>query len=51
MEAAAEQGAYFKARLIALAAAHPRVVVDVRGRGLMLGLEFPSNEVRASTMG
>ena len=44
-EAAARSGAYFKSGLQRLAAAHPHVIVDVRGRGLMLGLQFPTDLV------
>lgn len=38
-------GAHFKERLEALAAGHPGAVVEVRGRGLMLGLRFASREM------
>ncbi|MGG7568364.1 aminotransferase class III-fold pyridoxal phosphate-dependent enzyme [Rhodovulum sp. DZ06] len=40
IRAAAENGAYLRGRLEALAAAHPSVIKDVRGKGLMTGLEF-----------
>jgi acetylornithine/succinyldiaminopimelate/putrescine aminotransferase len=37
---AAEQGEYLVTRLRALKAKYPNIIVDVRGRGLMVGLEF-----------
>jgi len=37
---AAEQGAHLIARLAALQAKYPDLVTDVRGRGLMVGVEF-----------
>jgi acetylornithine/succinyldiaminopimelate/putrescine aminotransferase len=40
MENAAAQGAHLKARLEAIAAKYPSLVKEVRGRGLMIGLEF-----------
>jgi ornithine--oxo-acid transaminase len=40
IENAAEQGDYLIERLRALKAKHPTVIHDVRGRGLMVGLEF-----------
>jgi acetylornithine/succinyldiaminopimelate/putrescine aminotransferase len=36
-------GAYFKERLKELQAAFPALVTDVRGKGLLLGLETPGN--------
>ncbi len=45
VERAEETGDYLLAGLRALQARHPATVVDVRGRGLMLGLEFPDNDV------
>jgi acetylornithine/succinyldiaminopimelate/putrescine aminotransferase len=40
-------GAYFKERLQALQGKHPRLVREVRGRGLILGveLEIPGRDV------
>jgi 4-aminobutyrate aminotransferase-like enzyme len=46
VEAAARKGEWLAAELRRLAAAYPRILVDVRGRGLMLGMQFPSEEVR-----
>jgi acetylornithine/succinyldiaminopimelate/putrescine aminotransferase len=40
MENASTQGAYLKERLQKIAATYPGLVKEVRGRGLMLGLEF-----------
>jgi acetylornithine/succinyldiaminopimelate/putrescine aminotransferase len=40
MENAAEQGDYLIAGLKALQAKYPQIIKDVRGRGLMIGLEF-----------
>ncbi len=42
---AAEKGAYLLERLNALAARYPKVLVEGRGRGLMLGMEFTGNEI------
>jgi LysW-gamma-L-lysine/LysW-L-ornithine aminotransferase len=44
---AAIDGAYFESELEKLAAKHPRVVREVRGKGLMIGVEFkiPIREV------
>jgi len=42
---AGEKGAYLLERLGALAAAHPAVMRQARGRGLMIGMEFASHEV------
>ncbi|MBI3070772.1 MAG: aminotransferase class III-fold pyridoxal phosphate-dependent enzyme [Deltaproteobacteria bacterium] len=49
MRVAAEKGAAFRAKLEALAARFPDVVREVRGRGLMLGLEL--REIRADQGG
>jgi 4-aminobutyrate aminotransferase-like enzyme len=43
-ERARTVGAYFKDRLIELAASHPGQLAEVRGRGLMLGLRFHRSE-------
>ncbi len=40
VDRAAQRGAYFKGRLEALAAKYPDKVVEVRGRGLLLGMEL-----------
>jgi len=40
----AEKGAYLMDKLIALKAQH-RVLVDVRGKGLLVGLEYPTEEI------
>ncbi|MEZ5775992.1 MAG: aminotransferase class III-fold pyridoxal phosphate-dependent enzyme [Hyphomicrobiaceae bacterium] len=37
---AAAMGEHLKARLLALKAKYPKIIEDVRGRGLMVGLEF-----------
>ncbi|KQT86142.1 aspartate aminotransferase family protein [Aurantimonas sp. Leaf443] len=37
---AAETGAYLKERLQTIAEKHPTIIKEVRGRGLMVGLEF-----------
>jgi putrescine aminotransferase len=42
---AAEKGDYLLGRFAELAARHPRVMVEGRGRGLMLGMEFTSHEL------
>jgi putrescine aminotransferase len=42
---AAEKGAYLLEKMNALAARHPTVMVEGRGRGLMLGMEFTNNEI------
>ena len=40
MQNAAVQGAYLKQRLEGIAAKYPKLIKQVRGRGLMIGLEF-----------
>ncbi len=40
----AEKGAYLMDKLIALKAKH-RILVDVRGKGLLVGLEYPTEEI------
>jgi len=40
----AEKGAYLMDKLIALKAQH-RILVDVRGKGLLVGLEYPTEEI------
>jgi len=40
----AEKGAYLIDKLIALKAQH-RILVDVRGKGLLVGLEYPTEEI------
>lgn len=45
---AAELGAELTGRLTAIKADYPDVVVDVRGRGLMIGLEFRDQSAAAS---
>ena len=42
---AARKGDYLLSRIGALARKHPKALVTVRGRGLMLGMEFSSHEV------
>lgn len=48
--AAAEKGDRFLAGLAGVAAAHPDVVSNARGRGLMLAVDLPSTEVRNSVL-
>ncbi|MGQ9556973.1 MAG: putrescine aminotransferase [Desulfurispora sp.] len=42
---AAESGAYMIGRLRELAEKYPQVVLEVRGKGLMIGIEFVNNEL------
>ncbi|MFZ5590242.1 MAG: putrescine aminotransferase [Bacillota bacterium] len=42
---AAEAGAYMIGKLKELAAKYPTVVMEVRGKGLMIGIEFVNNEL------
>lgn len=42
---AAESGAYMISQLNELAAKYPAVVQEVRGKGLMIGIEFTNNEL------
>ncbi len=44
-EQAARKGARIMPRLQALAAAHPEVIAEVRGRGLMIGMSFADSDV------
>jgi len=46
---AAATGAYFLERLDAVRRRHPSVVRDVRGRGLMLGIEFTHSDYALMT--
>jgi len=50
IERAARVGAGLLARLEGLAAAHPGVVTDPRGRGLMCAVSLPSREVRDAVL-
>src|ERR1035437_2605268 len=43
MENAAHEGAYLKSHFERLMQTHPNSIRDVRGRGLMLGIEFKAN--------
>ncbi len=43
-EKASERGRYFLARLQEVRARHPRVIRDVRGVGLMIGVEFSHSD-------
>lgn len=45
IEAAAVKGVWLKERLDELAEAHPHIMKVVRGRGLMIGMEFQSDEI------
>lgn len=40
VERSKETGNYFMKKLIRLQSDHPNIILDVRGRGLMIGLEF-----------
>lgn len=42
---AAEKGEFLRNELLNLKAAYPLVISDVRGMGLMLGIEFHANEI------
>jgi len=42
---AAESGTYMMSKLLPLARQYPAVVDEVRGRGLMIGIEFVTNEL------
>ncbi|SFH06095.1 diamine aminotransferase apoenzyme [Desulfotomaculum arcticum] len=44
-ERSAESGAYMLGKLYQLAETYPAVVDEVRGRGLMIGIEFLTNEL------
>jgi putrescine aminotransferase len=44
-ERAAEQGAYFLKQLRALQADYPQLIREVRGQGLLVGLEFDEEDV------
>jgi putrescine aminotransferase len=46
---AAEKGAYLKNGLIALQKKYPNVIQEVRGIGLMIGVEFPESHVGYTT--
>ncbi|GAA1731964.1 L-lysine 6-transaminase [Isoptericola hypogeus] len=50
IERAARVGAGLLSRLGAVAAAHPGVVTDPRGRGLMCAVSLPSREVRDAVL-
>jgi len=47
MERAAEVGAYFKTRLLELQKAMPTQIKEVRGRGLMVGLQLSNPDAKA----
>ncbi len=42
---AAERGAQFKTGLQALQQKYPELIIDIRGKGLMLGVEFPEESI------
>ena len=42
---AAEKGAYLKKEVLALQQKYPRVLSGIRGRGLLLGMVFPDDEI------
>ncbi|MEW6725628.1 MAG: putrescine aminotransferase [Bacillota bacterium] len=44
-ERAAESGAYLMGALKDLAARYPQVMLEVRGKGLMIGMEFVNNDI------
>lgn len=43
--AAEEKGNYIKSKLQELQHTYPHILKEVRGRGLMIGLEFPSDDI------
>ena len=45
LDRAAQSGEYFLERLAGIKEAHPGLVKDVRGKGLILGVEFKSPEI------
>lgn len=45
LERARYCGEYLTGKLEELKARHPAIIKEVRGRGLMLGLEFPDNDI------
>lgn len=47
-ERARSVGAFFKTQLLNLHERHPKYIADVRGRGLMLGLELASPDIALS---
>lgn len=42
---AAEKGEYIKKKVLALKEKYPQILVGIRGRGLLLGMEFPNDEI------
>jgi putrescine aminotransferase len=44
-ERAAKMGEYTMTKLKSLRRRYPKLVADVRGRGLMIGIEFPSDDI------
>ncbi|SDP51733.1 putrescine aminotransferase [Desulforhopalus singaporensis] len=42
---AAEKGEYIKTRISAMKEKYPGLISEIRGRGLLLGLEFPDDEI------
>ena len=42
---AAEKGEYIKEKVSALQKKHPNILNGIRGRGLLLGMEFPDDEI------
>ena len=48
---AAENGAYFLHGLQAIAAAHPKILKEARGLGLMLGVEFTDSDIGKLVIG
>ncbi|MFW2368872.1 MAG: putrescine aminotransferase [Desulforhopalus sp.] len=42
---AAEKGNYIKEKVTALQKKYPQIINGIRGRGLLLGMEFPSDEI------
>ncbi|PHR26824.1 MAG: putrescine aminotransferase [Desulfotalea sp.] len=42
---AAEKGEYIKKKVLELKEKYPQILVGIRGRGLLLGMEFPNDEI------
>lgn len=45
IKAAADKGEYLRMQLEGLRSRFPHIIKEVRGKGLMLGLEFPSDDI------
>lgn len=49
IQACGDKGAYLLAKLREIQTAYPQVIKDVRGRGLMIGIELASQEERSNS--